>query len=226
MYDIIHIMITTTQKIEELINRSPYLREAITDGLINLSALARKLQPTIRAELVNDVTEGAILIALQRYGRTLAPFYTANPAQFLGNMGLRSDLVELTVKNSATLLARLTQVAGSIEHHSLTFVFTQGQYETTIIMSRRLQENLTSYLQGEDIVHTIAALTGITLERTPGQIERTGVLQFPLRILAWEGISVIEIITTMNEIMIIVRDFEVDRAVASIRQGLAGLRGV
>ena len=56
------------------------------------------------------------------------------------------------------------------------------------------------------------------------QIETTGVLQFPLRVLAWEGISVIEIITTMNEIMIIVRDFEVDRAIVSIRQAMAGLR--
>ena len=29
---------------EELINRSPFLREAITDNLINISALARKDQ--------------------------------------------------------------------------------------------------------------------------------------------------------------------------------------
>jgi hypothetical protein len=41
-----------------------------------------------------------------------------------------------------------------------------------------------------------------------------------MRILAWEGISVIEVLTTSNEMMLIVRDFEVDRAVVSIRQGL------
>lgn len=75
-------------------------------------------------------------------------------------------------------------------------------------------------LEDETIVQVIPELTGISLQRTHGQIETTGVLQFPLRILAWEGISVIEIITTMNEIMVLVRDFEVDRAVSSIRTAL------
>lgn len=75
------------------------------------------------------------------------------------------------------------------------------------------------------MTNTIHELTGITLQRTHGQIETTGVLQYPLRVLAWEGISVIEIVTTLNEIMLVVRDFEVDRAVVSLRQSLTGLKG-
>ena len=36
---------------EELINKSPFLREAMTDDLINVSALARKLKPEIEASM-------------------------------------------------------------------------------------------------------------------------------------------------------------------------------
>ncbi len=103
-------------------------------------------------------------------------------------------------------------------------MFTQGQYETTIITSKNLDAEIKAALKSESLVSTLPALTGITLQRTHAQIETTGVLQFPLRILAWEGISVIEIVTTLNEMMIIVRDFEVDRAVVSIRQGLQSVK--
>ncbi len=218
-------MITIPEKVEELVNQSPYLREAMTDKLVNLSALARQLQPQIQKVLLKDVSESAVFIALQRYAATMKPYYQANPGNYLNNMGLRSELFDLTVKNSPVLLGKLSRLAQVIEdQRTALFVFTQGQYETTIITSKDLDHELKATLKGETIVSTVPDLTGITLQRTPGQIERTGVLQFPLRILAWEGISVIEIITTLNEIMIIVRDFEVDRAVASIRQGLATVK--
>lgn len=218
-------MITIPEKVEELVNQSPYLREAITDKLVNLSALARKLQPQIEKELIKDVSESAVFIALQRYAATMKPYYQVNPADYLGSMGLKSDLYELTVKNSPTLLGKLSRLAKAIEdNHAALFIFTQGQYETTITTSNSLEQEITAALKDETILGVIPNLTAISLQRTHLQIETTGVLQFPLRILAWEGISVIEIITTLNEMMIIVRDFEVDRAVSSIRQGLNTLK--
>jgi aspartokinase len=213
-------MITIPEKVEELVNQSPYLREAMSDKLVNLSALARQLKPQIEKDLIKDVSESAVFIALQRYAATMKPYYQVNPADYLANLALRTDLFELTVKNSPALLAKLSLLAQAIDDRRTSlFVFTQGQHETTIITSKSLDKDLKAALKDETI-STIPDLTGISLQRTHGQIETTGVLQFPLRILAWEGISVIEIITTLNEIMMVVRDFEVDRAVASIRQGL------
>lgn len=214
-------MITIPEKVEELVNQSPYLREALSNKLVNLSALARQLQPQIEKQLMKEVTEGAVFIALQRYAHGLKPFYAVNPADYLANLSLRTELFELTVKNSPKLLPKLAKLAQTIQdQHTALFIFTQGQYETTIITSKSLNASLNMALKEEAITSTIPDLTGISLQRTHGQIETTGVLQFPLRILAWEGISVIEIVTTLNEIMVIVRDFEVDRAVVSIRQAL------
>lgn len=214
-------MITVAQRVEELVNQSPYLREAITEKLINLSSLARKLKPQIEKDLFKDVTEGSVLIALQRYSASLEPYYQVNPADYLANLTLRSDLFEMTIKNSPELLNKLSSVANKRdERFSSLFVFTQGSFETTVITSESLKSELDLAMKDEEVVQIIPDLTGISLQRTHGQIETTGVLQFPLRILAWEGISVIEIITTMNEIMVTVRDFEVDRAVVAIRQAL------
>lgn len=214
-------MISIPEKVEDIVNESPYLREALTDDIINLSGLARKIQPQIAKELMKPVSNEAVFMALQRYQKSLKPYYTVNPAEYLANLGLRSDLVELTVKNSHTLLAKLATFAqDAAEKQANVFVFTQGMYETTIITSSILEEDLKIKLKGESLGHKIEKLVGITLQRTHGQIETTGVLQYPLRILAWKEISVIEIITTLNDIMLIVREFEVDRAVMAIRQAL------
>lgn len=214
-------MITIPEKVEEIVNNSPYLREAMSSGLINYSALARQIQPQIAKELMKEVTFSSVLIALQRYGSTMKPYYQVNPADYLANLTLRSDLFEITVRNSTLLLAKLTQLSQQIQVLPTNlFIFTQGQYETTIITSSALEQTILKALHDEHISRTIPELTGISLQRTHGQIETTGVLQFPLRVLAWEGISVIEIVTTLNEIMVIVRDFEVDRAVSSLRKAL------
>jgi len=214
-------MISIPEKVEVIINESPYLREALSDDIINLSALARKIQPQIAKELMKPVTNESVFMALQRYQKSLKPYYTVNPADYLANMGLRSDLIELTIKNSPTLLKKLSAFAEKVSEKQATmFVFTQGMYETTVITSSTLEEDLHAILKNEVFGHRFENLVGITLQRTHSQVETTGVLQYPLRILAWQEISVIEIITTLNDIMIIVRDFEVDRAVSSIRQAL------
>src|SRR4051812_8501008 len=121
-------MISISEKVEELVNQSPYLREAISDKLINLSALARKLQPKLEQELMKDVTEGAVFVALQRYASSLKPYYQVNPADYLANLSLRTELFEMTVKNSPDLLSKLAYLATTIEEqHATLFIFTQGQ---------------------------------------------------------------------------------------------------
>lgn len=213
-------MITIPEKVEAIIKHSPYLREAMTDKLVNLSALARQIKPQIEQDLVKDVSESAVLIALQRYATTMKPFYHENPADYLNNLGLKSDLFELTVENSPELLPKLSRLATTIQdRHAALFVFTQGQHETTIITNTSLEIETRAALKDMVISRTIPELTAITLQRTHDQIETTGLLQFPLRILAWEGISVVEIITTLNEMMILIQAFDVDRAFTSIRQG-------
>lgn len=214
-------MISIPQKVEVIVNESPYLREAISDDLINLSALARKIQPQIAKELMKPVSKESVFMALQRYQKSLKPYTSANPGKFLGNLTLRSDLFEITIKNSDTLTPRLAAILQSVEHdRSRLFVFTQGIYETTVIASRSLEFQVTQALKEEQVTDTVFNLTAISLQRMHDHIEAIGVLMYPLRIVAWQGISVIEIVTTLNELMIIVRDKDIDKAVVAIRQAL------
>jgi hypothetical protein len=136
-------MITIPEKVEELVNQSPYLREAMSDKLVNLSALARQLKPQIERGLMKDVTESAVFIALQRYAATMQPYYTANPGEFLINMGLRSDLFELTVKNSSALLDKLSRLAKRLQDER-TSLFDLPRVSTKQRLSPASTSKLTS----------------------------------------------------------------------------------
>ena len=50
----------------QLIHQSPFIAEALEDGLINVAALARKLQPEVSKVAGKPVQTGAIVMAIQR----------------------------------------------------------------------------------------------------------------------------------------------------------------
>lgn len=59
-------MITIPEVVAELVSKKPFLEEGLSRGLINLSALARELQPQIEKRLYKNVQTGAIVMALKR----------------------------------------------------------------------------------------------------------------------------------------------------------------
>jgi hypothetical protein len=220
-------MISISQKVEQLVNNSPYLRDGLDLKLINLSALARHFKPQIEQELKKEVTETAIFMALQRYNDGLNGLAAANPGQFLGNLTLRVDLFEVTSQNSPTLMPTLSPLLKSFQNdRSKLFVCMQGIHETTIIASRSFEPEIIDMLRNETTIRQLNNLTAISLQRLGNHLEAVGVLMYPLRIIAWQGISVIEIVTTLNEIMIVIKDSDVDRAVVSVHQALSAARAV
>ena len=96
-------MITIAEITETLIRKSPFLEEALSDGLINVSSLARMIKPDIEKKLQKPIKEGAIVMAINRISpskqlkvkRILNTFI-----QGLGDFTVRSNLSTFTFKNS------------------------------------------------------------------------------------------------------------------------------
>lgn len=55
-------MITVPEIVEEIIGKSPFLEEGLSKGIINLSSLARIIQPQIQQKLMKEIKPGAMLI--------------------------------------------------------------------------------------------------------------------------------------------------------------------
>lgn len=202
-------MIKVSEVVGQLIQRSPFLREAMAEGLINASALARKLQPRVSALLQKEVQQGAILMAIKRLPHEAPALSTQQLRDFLRkltDLSVRSNLVDYTFRHSDTLLRRQSTLLGIISDHPNAFyTFSRGISETTILITEELAAPLEELFAGEALLDKRSDLAAITLMLPEENRSLYGVYYAILKVLAWEGINLVELISTSNEFTVIVR---------------------
>ena len=60
-------MVSISHVVEDIVKHRPYLSESLAAGIINVSSLARQLQPDVERALQKGVKTGAIVMALNRF---------------------------------------------------------------------------------------------------------------------------------------------------------------
>ena len=213
-------MITVSKALQEIIAKSPFLEEALSDGLINVSSLARKLKPEIEEKLGKEIKVGAIVMAINR----LEPnyYYKINIGikDFVRNLGdviVRSKLSDYTYSNSNTLTENKAKLLEIIKNENEYFcTFSQGVYESTVIVSSDIEDKIKSIFTNEKLLAERKNLSSITIKLPSENTEVSGLYYFIFKKLAWEGINIIEVISTTNEFTLVVGDADVDRAFSII----------
>lgn len=207
---------------EELINRSPFLRESMTEDLINISALARKLQPEIEAAFGKEVKEGAIVMAIKRMTPGLYHKLNIKIKNVLGELGdflVRSNLTDYTFINSENLGAKQVELMSVLNsEQDGFFALCRGVSETTIITSVRHSETIERIFEGERKVSSTKDLASITVKLPQVNTEIYGIYYYILKQLAWEGINIIEVVSTANEFTAVVTQDDVDKAFKILMQ--------
>ncbi len=205
-------MITINELLEQIILRTPFLEEGLSQGIINLSALSRKIRPQIEKELLKPVSASAILMALKR----LLPDIVSKSENMginlkAGDITVRLGLTEFTYLKSATLIENKMQLLDEIKSGGDYFVtITQGVHETTTIINSSLEKRIEEIFGGETLIKKIDDLAAITIRLTGEMVYLPGVHYNILKQLAWHNINVIEVVSTYTEFNIILQKKEVD----------------
>ncbi len=213
-------MISTAQVVEEIVKTTPFLEYALTRDIISFSALARDLREQIQKKLLKDVKRGAIVMALKRVSDKLKndPNPKMNQKINLGDLTVRLNLVGFTFINSATMTEKQHELFSAIKtDRDILCNLAQGVRETTFIISRGIVKKLEGIFADEKLVAKIEGLSSITLLLPRNTVERPGVYYAILKLLAWEGINVIEIISTHNELTLVVKEEYVNKAFALLK---------
>lgn len=211
-------MITIPQITEDLVQQSPLLEEALVQGIVNLSALARQLKPTIEQKLYKEVREGAIIMALKRLSERLETKISRIPLK-IGDITVRSNLIEVAFANSPSLFSKQQQLLNYASQHSNQLVFfTEGVYETTLFASSSLEDKITKIFEGDKIRATFKNLSSVTLILPEELVYTPGAYYNILKLLAWEGINFIEVISSFTELTIFLEDKNVDRVFSILKK--------
>ena len=214
-------MKTISSVVESYIKNKPFLSTALSEGIINLTSLSRKIKPEIELVLRKKIRSGAIVMALKRISNSLEFVSTHKILKILKNIGditVRSNLIDYSFKVSDNLLSCQAKFLSEIDNPQLFFyTSSRGVTESNIIISNEMKAKMETYFEKEILIKKTDDLSSISIKLPVENISIPGVYYFIFQKMSWEGINIIEVISTSNEFTIVVDDQNVNDAFKIIK---------
>tara|TARA_Y100000385_G_C13004813_1_gene598935 strand:+ start:367 stop:1020 length:654 start_codon:yes stop_codon:yes gene_type:complete len=212
-------MKTIAACVEEILIKQPFLEEALFREIINFSALSEELQASVSKMLGKPVKTGAIMMALRRYA---PPVHLRQSHQLkavlkqLGDITVRSNLVDFTFQNSDTLIKSHSDVMANLDTKSF-YGFSRGIYESNIVVSALGRRTILEGFKNEKMIDSQDNLSAISIRLPKNNSRISGLYYQIFKRFAWEGISLYEVISTTNEFTVLIENHLVDQAFSTIK---------
>jgi len=213
-------MRTISQVVEEIIERSPFLAEAMHEGIANNAKVARRIKSEVEKRLLEDVSEASVAMALHRIGKisNRTPF-GARFLKHINDITVRSNLVEYVFPNSTDMPALTKLALSAARGNKDTFVhFSRGLHESLLVINKDAEKNVLEGLKRQKTARRIENLSAITMRLPKASLNVPGVYYPILKALALEGISFVEVLSVNTEFGILFEDKDVDHAFSTIKK--------
>lgn len=194
----------------------------MTENLINVSALARKIIPEVEKLTNKEIKEGAIVMAIKRMTPGVYHKLDVKIKKVIGGIGdflVRSDLVDFTFENSESLKvcqSELVKITNSDKESF--FAICKGITETTYILNSKFKEEVKKIFENENMKAHSQDLSSITVKLPETNTETFGVYYYIMKHLAWDGINIEQVVSTANEFTVIVDSKDIDDAFKILMQ--------
>ena len=214
-------MKTVSSIVENYIKKKPFLLNALSLGIINLTSLSRNIMIELESEFGKEVKQGAVVMALKRLTEELDFRLNHKINKVIKNIGeitVRSALTDYTFAVSETVLNKQAELISDI--NALPGVFytsSRGVNEINIVVSKSVNELVDKHLINEKLIQKLDDLASITVKLPKENILIPGIYYFIFQRLAWEGVIINEVISTSNEFTILVSEDQVDVAFKVIK---------
>lgn len=215
-------MISISDAVYDIVKQSPYLTEALSDQIVNLSSLARKIHNQVEDKVKKDINDGAIIAALKRIGNKLNnTFKKVKILSYLGDMTVRSNITEYTYLNTETLLKKVQELFLNIGSKKEIFLnLSQGISESTIIASGNIEKEIQQVFKNETLIMKLENLASISMKLPQDTVDNPGAYYSLLKLFALEGINMVEMVSTFSEVSLIFRTVDIDRAFSILTKAI------
>lgn len=217
-------MKTIAEFLEEKLRANACIADALLEDIVNVSALARKWKPWLEEQTLEEVSVHSISMALRRMveeNRIQQSEHAALHEEFpVRKVLLQTNLVEYVFAPSMQLTRihkRLMDAQERKRRDNVFLHFSQGIRETAFIVSDALEPELVALTKNEKRISRFPDLTAISLLFPYGTEVVPGIFYKFLQPLAWEGITIVEILSTWSELTFIVQQKDEEEAFAILR---------
>lgn len=194
---------SVARTVRAYIDRRPVVRDALAMGIINLSALSRRIQRDTGLQ-----QEEAILVACRRYtARPDEAGYEEAIRRVLdrSKLEVRTRVAVWTLRPSWRLFGKLEKTLGRLQGGSQVHLL-HGSEAVTLIADEGLNREVESVLEPEDVLKQQTGLVEVNL-RTPEVVEEVpGILAFIASSLAAQGINFVEVVSCHKDNMFVLAE--------------------
>src|SRR3972149_10033774 len=195
-------MVTVPEATKKIVERSRYLSEAISKGIINYSSLARYIKPELEQMLFKKVSTSSIIMALNRLETQFQPkFCQSNIFKTSPEIIVHSNLFLVSLPNND--VQGLSVLISRDTNSRSFFLKNQGIHESSLILSQDLFERYKNTFSNKNPL-IIDKVSAITIYLSADALKTSGIYYFFLKSLAWEGINILEVVSTLSEFTLIV----------------------
>lgn len=213
-------MIQISKVVDEIVGKSPFLSEVLSEGIANISQVARRIKPAVEKKLYEEVSVSAIAMALRRIDTKRE--YIPSGEKFLKHLSditVRSNLTEIVCSNDGRFTDSYLRALQEGKFKTDVFcTFSQGLHESIFIVSTSIAGAITKRIPEGSIIKGKIGLSAVTVRLPEESLNVPGVYYPVLKALAWEGVNFIEIVSVNRELSIIFEDKDVDRAFSIIKK--------
>jgi hypothetical protein len=214
-------MKTVSSIVENYIKTKPFLLNALSLGIINLTSLSRNIMSELENEFGKEVKQGAVVMSLKRLTEELDFRLNHKINKVIKNIGeitVRSALTDYTFAVSETVLNKQAELISDINSFpDVFYTSSRGVNEINIVVSNTVNKLVDKHFVNEKLIQKLDNLASITVKLPKENIVIPGIYYFIFQRLAWEGIIINEVISTSNEFTILVSEEQVDVAFKVIK---------
>ncbi len=194
----------------------PFVRECLKKGLVNFSALARKI---IEEEKLMDSDFDAVLVALRRLSEKHIPSKDFE-ARIIGLLKKgkteAKNRITVIVLDNRVLLSQFAKLINEAVENDETFHLINGTHTFTVICSFEVGQKILKTFHSHVIseknnLAEIVVRTGKEIESTPG------VVAYMYSRFAENGINIIETLSSWTETVFVVEEKDTLKAMQAVK---------
>lgn len=212
-------MVSIQRAVEDELSDKPFVQEALARGIVNYAALAESLEDRIMRIVRKPVKRSAVMMALRRLHEKLEAREPLTNMRFESSLQLRDGLVELTIEKSERTVRLIESIMAKIDYVKGDFLtVTQGIYEITLITDAKSATWIEPRITEDQLIGRSDDLSSLTLFVPESAQDVPGFFFVITRELAWENVSIKEIVSTEHELSVIVRSAAVPKAFETVQR--------
>jgi len=206
--------------VREEIQGLPHIKTSLNEGIVNYSALARKIMPKLNEKLGKKVNEESVIVSIKRYADELTSNGAGNDYTELfanSELSMQGDISYIHFRKNDNVVSKLAKFFGDEDWKigEMRILIHGGEQIMLLANTHRINGMMEDL--SNDVIRQIDDSTLVTFRMPMESYDVYGIIAEITSMLSKKGIS-IEIISYPSDLHIIVQEKDVEKTYSTLKQ--------